>query len=181
MNEALLTTVIILSGVFFFIYLFALRHKRAFKKKIAMQQNFLADIVWKNKLELSMQETINNNLLAIDKKHLIFLHINYRNDKEEVALIDLWQIKAVKITTEENSIYEQIKGKPVLIDKQVSKLHLEITLSDVLQKTMLVLYNNEDGMQDFVELKKRANHWCRLLNKALHELPHPARQTLQFA
>ncbi|MCW3110069.1 MAG: hypothetical protein JWQ09_4575 [Segetibacter sp.] len=181
MNETLFIAAIILGAIFLFIILFVLLHKRGHNKKIARQKIVLADIIWKNKLELAVQETINSYLLALDKVNFILLYINFSNEKEEVVLIDLWQVRTVKVTTEDNSIYEQRKGKSVLVDKQVSKLQLEITSVDVEQKTNLVLYEYKDGMQNFVEIKRRADYWCQLINKAVQELPHPSKQSSKYA
>jgi hypothetical protein len=181
MSETLFIAAIILGAIFIFIIFFVLLHKKGHNKKIARQKVVLADILWKNKLEISVQETINNYLIAIDKVNFILLYINFSKEKEEVILIDLWQIKAIKVTTEDNSIYEQRKGKPVLIDKQVSKLQLEITLVDVEAKANLILYEYKDGVQNFLQIKRSANYWCDLISKAVHELPHPSGKSSKYA
>ncbi|GEO07810.1 hypothetical protein [Segetibacter aerophilus] len=181
MNETLFITAIILGAIFLFIILFILLHKRGQNKKTAQQKILLADVVWKNKLQLLLQETINNYLLAVDKVNFILLYIDFGNEKEEVVLIDLWQVKTIKVTTEDNSIYEQRKGKSVLVDKQVSKLQLELTLIDEQQKKNLVLYEYKDGMQNLMEIKRRADYWCQLINKAVKELPHPSTQSSKYA
>lgn len=181
MSETLFTATIILGAISILIFFFVLIHKKGHNKKIAKQKVVLADIIWKNKLEIVVQETIKNYLLAIDKVNFVLLYINFGKEKEEVVLVDLWQIKAVKVTTEDNSIYEQRKGKTVLIDKQVSKLQLELALADVQAKSSLILYEYKDGMQDFVEIKRSANYWCDLISKALQELPHPSLQGSKYA
>lgn len=175
MSSALFTAAIVLGALFFFIIFFILLHKKGHNKKLARQKTIFADIVWKNKLEISERETINDYLLAIDKINFVLLYVNFGGQKEEVALIDLWNIKTVKVTTEDNSIYEQRKGKAVLIDKQVNKLQLEIALAEN-QKTNLVLFEYKDGMQDFINIKQRANYWSQLINNSVKELPQSLRQ-----
>lgn len=175
MSSALFTAAIVLGAVFIFIIGFILLHKKGHNKKLGRQNTVFADIVWKNKLEISEKETINDYLLAIDKINFVLLYINFGEQKKEVALIDLWNIKTVKVTTEYNSIYEQRKGKQVLIDKQVNKLQLEVTLAEN-QKTNLVLYEYKDGMRDFLYIKSRANHWAAIINSAIKELPHSSKQ-----
>jgi hypothetical protein len=181
MSEALFTAVVMLGAIFIFIFLFVLLHKRGHHKKLAKQRVVLADVTWKNKLELGEQETINNHLLAIDNINFILLYINFCNEKEDVRLIDLWQIKSAKVTTEDTSIYEQRSGKSVLVDKKVIKLQLEITLADVTPKVNLVLYQFSNGMQEFVQIKTRAEHWCQLITSAVQELPHPSKQIRKYA
>jgi hypothetical protein len=175
MSSALFTAAIILGAVFIFIIGFTLLHKKGRDKKIAGQKTIFADIVWKNKLEISEKETINDYLLAIDKINFVLLYINFGQQKEEVTLIDLWNIKTAKVTTEDNCIYEQKKGKPVLVDKQVSQLQLEVTLAEN-KNVMLVLYEYKNGMQDFVHIKQRANYWSQTINNSVKELPHRSRQ-----
>jgi hypothetical protein len=175
MSSALFTAAIILGVVFIFIIGFTLLHKKGHDKKIARQNIIFADIVWKNKLEISEKETINDYLLAVDKTNFVLLYISFGQPKEEVTLIDLWNIKTAKVTTEDNCIYEQKKNKPVLVDKQVTKLQLEVT-SAGNKSEMLVLYEYKNGMQDFVHIKQRANYWSQIINSSIKELPHRSRQ-----
>jgi len=155
MSSTLFTAAVIIGAVFIFIIGFVLLHKKRHNKKLAKQKSVLDDVIWKNKLEIVEQESINNYVLAIDRVNFVLLYIHFGNEKEEVGLIDLWQIRAVKVSTEDNSIYEQRKGKTILVDKQVSKLQLELTSVEVQAKTNLVLYEYKDGMQNFVEIKKK--------------------------
>lgn len=181
MTSALFTAAIILGTLFIFIILFILLHKKGSNKKLVKQKLVFADIIWKNKLEIIERETINNYLLALDKVNFILLFIDFSQSKEEVVLTDLWQIKTVKVTTEDNSVYEQRKGKSVLVDKQVSQLQLEITLVDNQPKMNLVLYEYKDGMHEFVHIKSRADYWSHLINKAVLELPHPSKKNSKYA
>lgn len=176
MSETLSTLAIVLSVLFVFIILFVLLHKRGHNKKLAQQKLLFADTIYKNKLEISEKETINSYLLAIDKINFTLLYINFSGPEGEVVLIDLWRIRSAKVITEDNSVYEQRKGKSVLVDKQVSKLQLEVTLVDAPSKTNLVLFEYKDGIQDFIYIKERADYWCRLINKSIQELAHPLKQ-----
>lgn len=171
MTSTLFTAAIILGAVFIFIIFFSFLHKRGNNKKVAQQKLVFADIVWKNKLQISEKQSINNYLLAIDRINFALLYINFSSAKEEVVLIDLWKIRTVKVTTENNSVYEQRKGKSVLVDKQVNKLQLEITMIDNQPTANLVLFEYRDGMQDFLKIKGYANHWAQLINKEVKELP----------
>ena len=148
---------------------------------MAIQQNLVAEIISKNKLEIAEKELINNHLLAIDKINFMLLYVNLRNPKEEAVLIDLWQIKTVKISTEDNSYYEQKKGKSVLVDKQVSKLQIQVTLIDGQSVADLVLYEYKNALEDFIYIKKRADHWCHLINKAVEELRYTVGHQSKYA
>ncbi|MDB5246843.1 MAG: hypothetical protein JWQ40_1237 [Segetibacter sp.] len=178
MSSTLFTAAIILGGVFIFIILFVLLHKKGHNKKLAKQKAVVDDVIWKNKLEIIEQESINNYVLAIDKVNFILLYIKFSGPKEEAVLIDLGQVREVKITTEDNTVYEQRKGKAVLVDKQVSQLQLEITTAGMQLKTSLVLYEYKDGMQDFVHIKRRAEHWRDIINSSVKELSHTSMQLL---
>ena len=177
MLETLLTAAVVLGIVFIFIVVFILLHKRRDNRKLAKYKVVLADVVWKNKLDLAEQETINHCVIGIDKINFILLYINFSNDKEEVILLDLWQIKDLKVTTEDNNVYEQRKGKSVLVDKHVAKLKLAVTLIDVESKVDLILYQDGDGMQDFLQIKKRAEYWLDLIAGMMEELPHPSQKS----
>jgi hypothetical protein len=181
MSNAIFTAAIILAALFVFIIFFKFLHRKGHNKRLIRQKVVLADIAWKNKLEISVQETINNYLIAIDKVNFVLLYIDFGKEKEEVILLDLWQIKAVKVIIEDTSIYEQRKGKVVLMDKQVSKLQLEVELIDAPANANLLFYEYKDGVQNFLEIKMRANSWCDLINKAVQELPHPSRQRTNYA
>jgi hypothetical protein len=175
MYSTLFIAAIILGAVFGFIILFVVLHRQSHNKKLAKQKVIFADIVWKNKFEISEKESIGNYLLAIDKINFVLLYINFSDAKEEMTIVDLWNIKTVKVTTEDNAIYEQRKGKAVLIDKQINKLQLEVTLVGN-QSVNLVLYQYKDGLQDLMAIKRRANYWVEMINNAVKELPHPAKQ-----
>jgi hypothetical protein len=178
MHSTLFISAIILGVVLVFIILFIALHKQSHNKKLAKQKVIFADIVWKNKLEISEKETINSYLLAIDKINFALLYINFSEQKEEVTIIDLWNIKTVKVITEDNAVYEQRKGKAVLIDKQINKLQLEVTLVDS-QPINLVLYQYKDGLQNLNEIKKRANYWAGIINGAVKELSQSAKRISQ--
>ena len=177
MLESILTAAVVLGMVFIFIVVFVLLHKRRDNRKLAKYKVVLADVVWKNKLDLDEQETINQYIIGIDKINFILLYIDFSNDKEEVILLDLWQIKDLKVTTEENISYEQRKGKSVLVDKHVAKLKLEVTLIDEESKVDLVVYQYGDGMQYIGPIRKRAEYWLHLIAGVMQELPHPSQKS----
>jgi hypothetical protein len=78
--------------------------------------------------------------------------------------------------------YLRTKKRQIGAGRQaVSKLQLEIPLVDEQQKTNLVLYEYKDGMQNIVEIKRRADYWCQLINKAVQELQHPTKQSSRHA
>jgi len=181
MTSALITAAIILGAIFIFVFLFILIHKKGHNKKLARQKVVLADIIWKNKLEISEKETINDYMLAIDKKNSVLVYIDFSMSKEVASIIDLWNIKTVKVKKEEESIYMQRKWKPVLLGKQTKLIQLEATVVDNEQKTNLVLYEYKDGLQDIVQINRRADYWSHLINTSIQKLPHPSRQNLKYA
>lgn len=182
MTSTLLTAAIILGAVFIFIIFFIMLHKKGHNKKLEKQKAVFADCVWKNKLEISENETINNYLLAIDKLNFVLLYINFNEPTEVVHLIDLWNVKSAKVVTEDNSVYEYKKGKSILVDKHVSSLHLEVTLADNNQsKPYLLLYEYKDGMQDFVYIKRRATYWSEIINNSAKDLHHWTEQKVNKA
>ena len=171
MYSTLITISIVLGILFVFIILFVLLHKRGHNRKLVQQNVIFTNAVYQNKLDISEKETVNGHMLAIDRTNFTLLYINFRGPKEEVFLTDLWQIQTVKVTAEDNAVYEQRKGKSVLVDKQVIKLQLELAFVDSQPKANLVLYEYKDGMQDFVHIKGRADYWSSLINKEIKELP----------
>jgi hypothetical protein len=111
MTSSLFTIAIVFAIVFIFILLFRLFHKKGKHSKIAMQKKLVADIISKNKLEITEKEAINNYLLAIDKVNFMLLYINVIDPNEAAVLIDLWQIKTVKVSTEDNGVLRAEKRK----------------------------------------------------------------------
>jgi G3E family GTPase len=181
MASTLFTAATIVGVVFILIVLFIIYHKKEHNKKLAMQQVVFADVVWKNKLEIIEKESINNYLLAIDKLNFVLVYINFNDPKPEVQLIDLWNVKFVKVASEDNTVYEQKNGKTIVTDRQIVKLQLEVTLANDQSNYNLLLYQYKDGMQDLMQIKKTANHWAGIINECVKALPHPAKQNLHNA
>ena len=50
-------------------------------------------------------------------------------------------------------------------------------LLSVESKVDLVLYQDGDGMQDFLQIKKRAEYWLDLIAGMMEELPHPSQKS----
>ena len=170
MISSLLPIGIVFLIVFLFILLFRYLHNKGKNEKIAVQKELLANVISANKLHVSESESINNYLLTIDKINFILLYFNLNDPAVKPVIIDLWQIKTVKITTEDNSIYGQKKGKPVLIDKKVSRLQIQVTFTEDQGDTDLVLYDYKDALEDYIHIKKRADYWCQLISIAVAEL-----------
>jgi len=59
------------------------------------------------------------------------------------------------VDIEENSIYEDKKGKSVFVEKQISKLQLELASKDAGKSEELPTFYQlyKDGMVDFNKLK----------------------------
>jgi len=170
MTSTLFTAAIILGAIFIFIVFFIALHKKKHNKKLEKQKVIFTDLVWKNKLEISEKENINSYLLALDKINFVLLYIHFKEEKEEVELIDLWRIKAARAVNEDNSIYEQKKGKSLLVDKQITKIQLEVLLHD-MTKVNLALYEYQEGIQDYMFIRRRANYWAEMINSQIKELP----------
>ncbi len=115
--------------------------------------------------------------MAIDKQNFLLLYINFSEAKEVVHLIDLWNVKSVKVVTEDTNMHEYRRGKSILVDKQIGSLYLEVTLVENTQpKPCLPLYECKDGMQDFVQIKRTATYWSEIITNCIRELPHSANQ-----
>jgi lipopolysaccharide export LptBFGC system permease protein LptF len=172
MVSALYTAGIILGLTFLFIFFFSLLYKRGKQKAIENKKAKYASLVSSNNLIINEKEEFNNYLIAIDTVNGKILYLNFSNPKEEAMVIDLRKIKASRVEIEENHIYEEKKGKSILIEKQYTKIQLELTAKDAGQpKAVLILYQlYKDGMDDFKTVKKRAEHWQSTANAYINQL-----------
>jgi hypothetical protein len=175
MITSLTTIAIVFAIVLGFILLFRLLHNKKKRSRLALQQEKMNESIIQNKLEISEKEQIDNYLLAIDKTNFMLMYIDYNAPGNAPILMDLWQIKNVKIVTEHNDVYEEKKGKKILVDKQVIKLMIQVTLTDGKAGQEMVLYDYNNAIREFIHSKTRAAYWCQLINQALLELP-PSRQ-----
>jgi hypothetical protein len=177
MAATLFTALIIIGATSFVIMFFILLNRRHHNRRIAKQKIVLNELIWKHKLEIIEKENINDCVLAIDMINFVLLYVNFRRPEEVITIIDLWKVKSASVITEESSIYEQKKENAVLVDKQVSKLQLEVSLSDAnASKSFLMLFAYEDGMHDFLEIKRRAEHWKDIINNCVKELQYNFKQ-----
>lgn len=168
MASTLVTAGIILGITFLFIFFFSLLHKRGKQKALANQKASFENLVSANNLTINEKEQFEHYLIAMDTLNGKLLYVNFSSDKEDVKIIDLQKTKAARVDIEENSIYEDKKGKSVFVEKHITKLHLELTPKDVNQpKELLPFFQYEDGMIDYNRLKKRIEYWRDNINKFL--------------
>jgi hypothetical protein len=160
MASTLLTAGILLGLVFLFIFLFSLLHKKGKRKLLVTRHATFDALVSIHQLTINEREEFNHYYIAIDTSNLKLLYVNFSNTKEDVKIVDLQKITAVKVDLEEKSIYENRKGKPVLIEKEIVNLQLAITKKDADQTTeILRFYRYEDGMADHALLKNKVEYW----------------------
>lgn len=167
MASTLFTAGLILGITFLFIFFFSLLHKKGKQKLLANQKTKFEDLVSTNNLTIFEKEQFENYLIAIDTLNAKLVYLNFSNTEEEAKVIDLQKIKTTKVDVEENSIYEDRKGKSVFVEKQNTKLQLELTPKDGSQaKELLTFYQvYKDGMLDFNKLKMRIEYWKDNINK----------------
>jgi hypothetical protein len=179
MTPTLITAAIIIGATFLFIMFFSLLHKRDRKQKLAKQKIAFSELVARNQLEISEKEELNNYIIAIDKNKFQLVYLDFSGTDAEKIVIDLRKVKSVKVDTEENSIYEERKGKSILIEKQVIKLQLAISLNDPhLSPNFLPFYQMyKDGIQDFTTVKNRAEYWQNIIMSCHKQITDRSKQT----
>lgn len=160
MASILLTAGILLGFVFLFVFLFSQMHKRGKKKLLVSQNTVFNKLVSINNLTITEKEEFAHYHIALDTSNLKLLYVNFSNTKEDVTILDLQKVKSVKVNMEENSIYENRKGKTVLIEKEIVTIKLILTINDtVYPTTVLTFYRYEDGKTDYAVLKTRMEYW----------------------
>ena len=130
MASTLFTACIILGLTFLFLFFFSLLHKNGRQKRLAEQQSKFERLVTAHNLTVSEKELFDKYIIAIDVQKGLLVHIDFSNTTDSTSLIDLHKMKTVKVNTEENSIYEEKKGKSYLVEKQLTKMQLELTPKD---------------------------------------------------
>lgn len=176
MASTLFTAGIILGITFLFIYFFSILHKRGKKKAMEIKKTKFEDLISSNSLSINEKEELSNYVIAIDIKKAKVLYLNFSNTKEEPLVIDLRKIKSSKVEIEENTIYEEKKGKSVFVEKRYEKILLELLTSDANHKKyQLTFYDvHQDAMLDFKVVKKRVEHWQSTINSNIKQLtPSP--------
>lgn len=174
MASILFIAAIIVIALIITILLFKIMHKKARDQEHVRQNLVFMDLVHRNKLEIKESEIIHNCLLAIDEANFILVFIHFGGLKEEVHLVDLWDVKVVQVVTEDEGVHGPKNGMAVFMYKQVNKLHLEVSLKDFQRKIHLALFQCSDGWQHYPQIKQRANYWAAVINNCVRELSQPA-------
>lgn len=166
MASILFTAGILIGIIFLFAFFFSLLHKRSRQKALAKQQAKLDDLVAANNLTLHEKEAIDQYLIAMDTFHAKLLYLGFSNNDVYTMVLDLNKIKIAGVDIEENSIYEEKKGKSVLVQKHVTKLQLALTYKDASQPVALLpFYLSENGTDNYNTLKTRIEDWRDRINK----------------
>ncbi len=158
--STLITAAVIIVSLVIFVGLLNLLNKKAKHTRALRQENVFEALVWKNKLAIHQKEHINDYILAIDKLNFLLVYIDFSMPKE-AAIIDLWNVRSVKLITETTGLYEQ------------KKQQMQIVLEDSSLPThTLVLYDLQlHGIGQFEPAKLRGEYWEELLQNCLKELP----------
>jgi len=175
MAYILFTACIILGLTFLFIFFFSQLHKNGRRKRLTEQQSKFERLVTAHNLTVSEKELFDKYVIAIDVEKGLLVHIDFSDTIDSTKLIDLHKIKTVKVNTEENSIYEEKKGKSYLVEKQLTKMQLELTPKDTNQpKQLLPFYQlYKDGQHNFSGIKKRIEYWQENINNYLNQVVNP--------
>ena len=142
-----------------FIYFFSLLHRKSKEKRIALQQANFEKLVSTHQLVIDEQEVFDRYLLAIDRINGKFIYIDLHDKAEDEHIVDIHQIKGVKLINEENSIYEDKKGKSVLVEKLVTSLQLEIALKEGKVSELLTFFKYGDAAGEYLRLFERVTIW----------------------
>jgi len=175
MASTLFTACIILGLTFLFIFFFSLLHKSGRQKRLAEQQAKFERLVNAHSLAISEKEVFDKYVIAIDVEKGLLVHIDFSNTPDSTRLIDLHKIKTATANTEEDSIYEENKGKSVLVERQLTKLQLELTPKDTDQQKQLLPFFQlyKDGQHNFSSIKKRVEYWQDYINGYLTQIVNP--------
>ena len=165
MASTLFTAGILLGITFLFIFLFSLLHKKGKNKALAIRNAKFNALVSTNNLTIREREEFDKYQIAIDSSNLKLIYFNFSSTPEDAKVVDLQKIKTAKVDIEENSLYENRKGKSVLVEKHILKLQLALSKKDADQPIeLLTFYQYEDGMADYNNLKKRIEYWRDNIN-----------------
>ena len=129
---------------------------------MATQKARFEYLLTENNLTIHEKEQFEHYLIAIDTVNRKLLYLNFSSEKEDIKVIDLQKTKTARVDVEENSIYEDKKGKSVFVEKHIMKLQLELTPKDA--KQLLPFYQYQDGMGDYNRLKNRIEYWRNNIN-----------------
>lgn len=174
MNPTILTALLLLAAIAVLYLSLVVFYKKAHDKNAAKRKVIFADIAWKNKLEINERETIGHYSLGIDLKNFFLLHVDFSNEEPRVTLLDLWKIQSASLSSDEKNLYEQKNGQPVLAEKQLQKMDIDIRMKGGDAKLELPLFRHYDGTGED-SVREKAKYWMELIDSTLKEL-RPAEQ-----
>ena len=165
----MLTAAILLGIIFLFIFLFSFLHQWGRKKETLERQAKLQGLVTLNQLQLFEEEETRQFLIAIDKVNAKLIYIGYYENKGEVVMIDLREIKSVKVEEVENQPFAEKKEAPAGAGSFVAKVQLVLTGrngADVTYRLSFyqMLYN---AIDEKARMKTRAQYWREVVNNSL--------------
>lgn len=174
-----LYTVGVLFGItILFILLFTYLHRKAKRKSQSFQNSKFNALVKEHRLSVTEKETIGHYCIAIDNLNAKLLYIDFDNPEPVSSIIDLRQVKNARIASEEKSIYEEKKGRQVFLEKQLTKLELELIFNFPGESSKLPFFQlHKEGLQQFTSFKTRAEYWQALINNYIHHLIPVSQQT----
>lgn len=167
MGSTWLTAGILLGITILFISLFSLAHKRARKKKQEKQKLLFQELINLHQLTITEQEEFAHHTLAIDTVHQKLVSIEFEENRNQVQIIDLQNVKSADVSVVENTVYED--GKKSSSDTHISKIQLVFSPRDSHHpKQFLTFYQDIlNGMGEMQLLKSRAEHWKQVVNQYL--------------
>ena len=140
MASTLFTAGIILGITFLFIFFFSLLHKEENKSRWQIKKQDLMTQFLQITLTINEKEQFEHYYIAIDTLNAKLLYFNFSSEEEDVKVIDLQKTKTARVDIEENSIYEDKKGKSVFVEKQIAKLQLELASKDAGKSEELLTF-----------------------------------------
>lgn len=158
--STLFTAVALLAIIVIFIGLFNLFNKKAKGAKALKQENVFETLVWKNKLAIQQKERINDYILAIDNLNFVLVYIDFSLPREQVTIIDLWNVRSVQLSMETTGLFEHKRQQLQLAVEEMNLPTHKLVLYDVQQH----------GAGKSESTKLRGEYWHSLIQHIVKEL-----------
>ncbi|HMO61490.1 MAG TPA: hypothetical protein PKC39_14750 [Ferruginibacter sp.] len=135
------------------------------KKEKIERKKTISEFIAANQLTLTEKEAFQNLFIAIDTNQEKLFYITYNNSGHESAILNLKCIKAAKVDSIEQNIYDEIKGRQVVVGRHVNKIQLQLSLKNNIEMLhYLPFYQaHVNGIDELNTLKKRAEYWQELI------------------
>lgn len=136
-----------------FLVIWLIRYQN--KKERSRTMKEFDDFVAANNLKLETKQTLNKNIIGLDRENMVLIFLDRKNKIKPVRIIDLQEILSCKTIKSRKTDNSHIKS-----------ISLEITYRTPGKESVILpfYHENNDKFYKMMRLAKKAYHWEKRIN-----------------